>query len=130
MSSTENIQPRGELTLRTLAMPADTNANGDIFGGWIVSQMDLGASMVAKKRAKCRTVTIAIDKMIFKQPVNVGDTICVHCDLVTTGRTSMTINVQVWAIDYEISDQRRHVTEGVFTFVAIDDNGKPQAVDR
>ncbi|MBL4647609.1 MAG: acyl-CoA thioesterase [Gammaproteobacteria bacterium] len=121
-------QPRGELALRTLAMPRDTNANGDIFGGWIVSQMDLGASITAKNRAKCRTVTVAIDKMVFRQPVYVGDTLCCYTDLEKVGRTSMTINVQVWATG--IDEDRRLVTEGVFTFVAISSRGKAQPVDR
>jgi len=122
------MKMRGELCLSTLAMPADTNANGDIFGGWLVSQMDLAASILAKKFAKCRTVTIAIDKMIFKKPVHVGDVINVYCELIKIGRTSMTINVEVWAADYLVTDEFRQVTEGVFTFVAIDEDGKPEAI--
>ncbi len=126
----KNKQPQGELTLSTLAMPADTNANGDIFGGWLVSQMDLAAGILAKKRAKSRCATIAIDQMVFKKAVQIGDVICVYCDLIKVGRTSMTINVQVWAGDYERSDDLFHVTEGIFTFVALNCDGRPQAIDR
>ena len=121
-------QHRGELALRTMAMPADTNANGDVFGGWLVSQMDLGASIIAKRRAKCRTVTVSIDKMVFQKPVHVGDTVCCYGDLIKVGRTSMTINMEVWAVG--MGDERHKVTEGIFTFVAIDDDGNPQPVDR
>jgi len=124
----KNRQPKGELTIRTFAMPRDTNANGDIFGGWLVSQMDLGAAIAAKQRSKGRTATVAIDKMVFKRPVHVGDIICCHADIVKVGRTSMTINVEVWAVPQE--EQTRHiVTEGVFTFVAIDQHGHPRPID-
>lgn len=130
MAEKNTTQPKGELMLRTLAMPADTNANGDIFGGWIVSQMDLASNMLVRQIARCRSVTVAIDKMVFKEPVHVGDTICVYCDVAKTGRTSIAINVHVWAVDYERHDERRHVTEGVFTFVAIDEQGKPRPIKR
>lgn len=122
-------EPRGRLSLRTIAMPANTNANGDIFGGWLVSQMDLGAQIAAQRRAKSRVVTVSIDKLVFKTPVEVGDTICCYTDITRVGTTSMTINVQVWAINLNL-DQHHKVTEGVFTFVAIDSNGKPYPVDR
>jgi acyl-CoA thioesterase YciA len=122
---TDTTQPKGELMLRTLAMPADTNANGDIFGGWIVSQMDLAANMLVRKIARQKSVTVAIDKMVFKEPVHVGDTICVYCEVQKMGRTSIAVDVKVWAVDYERHNDRRHVTAGVFTFVVIDDNGRP-----
>jgi len=121
-------QPLGELTLRTLAMPADTNAHGDIFGGWIVSQMDLGGAILARQYAKSRVVTIAIDKMVFKQPVQVGETISVYGKVVRVGRTSIEINIQVWSINHECDEEHRHVTEGIFTFVAINEKGRPHRV--
>ena len=122
-------QPKGQLALRTIAMPANTNANGDIFGGWLVSQMDLGAQIVAQRRAHSRVVTVSIDKLVFKTPVEVGDTICCHADIVKVGKTSMVINMQVWSINLNQNEHQK-VTEGIFTFVAIDDLGKPQPVDR
>ncbi|MBB71461.1 MAG: acyl-CoA thioester hydrolase YciA [Legionellales bacterium] len=118
---------RGELVIRTLAMPKDTNANGDIFGGWLVSQMDLGGAILAKKVSHSRVVTAAIDQMSFLRPVNVGDTVCCYADLLETGRTSMKILIQAWSVPYN-SDERGKVTEGVFTFVAIDEDGKPRPV--
>ncbi len=122
-------RPKGELVIQTLAMPTNTNVNGDIFGGWIVSQMDIGASIIAKQRAKSRSATIAIDKMVFKQPVHVGDIVSCYGTLEKVGRTSMQIHMEVWAQGI-VDDEFRHVTEGVFTFVALDEQGKPQAVDR
>lgn len=126
----EKKQPLGDLALRTLAMPADTNAHGDIFGGWIVSQMDLAGGIIAKQRSRSRVVTIAIDKMVFKQPVQVGETISIYCAITKVGRTSIELNIQVWSINSESEHEHRHVTEGVFTFVAINDQGRPQAIDR
>jgi len=119
--------PRGEITIQTLAMPADTNANGDIFGGWILSQMDLAAGVLAKQVAKGRVVTIAINSMTFLKPVHVGDVVSCYADMIKVGKTSMTIAVEVWAQPYTFHEKYR-VTEGVFVFVAIDDNGKARAV--
>jgi acyl-CoA thioesterase YciA len=121
--------PTGELVLQTLAMPADANANGDIFGGWIMSQMDLGAGIAAKKRSHSRTATVAVDGMVFERPVHIGETVHVHANVVHVGRTSMKINIEVWAQCWE-SDQTWKVTEAIFTYVAIDAEGEPQAVDR
>lgn len=120
--------PRGEITIQTLAMPADTNANGDIFGGWLVSQMDLAAGVLAKKIAKGRVATVAINSMTFLHPVHVGDVVSCHADLVKTGNTSMTIAVEVWA-QPATTLGRYKVTEGSFVFVAIDDQGKPRKVE-
>lgn len=117
-------EPTGELAIRTLAMPADTNVNGDIFGGWVISYMDLAGLSIARKRAKCRVTTVAIDKMVFLAPVHVGDFICCYGKLLKVGRTSMTIQIETFASD-ELGGTRRCVTEGVFTYVAIDENGKP-----
>lgn len=120
-------EPKGELTIQTLAMPLSTNANGDIFGGWIVSQMDLAAGVLAKKLAHGRVATVAINSMTFLKPVHVGDVISCHVELLKQGRTSMTIGVEVWALPATQSD-RYQVTEGIFVFVAIDENRKPRQV--
>ena len=119
----------GELVIRTIAMPKDTNVNGDIFGGWLVSLMDLGASIAAKHRCKGRSTTVAIDTMVFHNPVHVGDTVCCYAKLIRVGRTSMTIKMEAWAVPME-DEQRNKVTEGIFTFVAIDDKGRPRPVDQ
>ncbi|HRD70727.1 MAG TPA: acyl-CoA thioester hydrolase YciA [Legionella sp.] len=121
--------PKGELTIQTLAMPVNTNANGDIFGGWIVSQMDLAAGVLAKRVAQGRVVTVAINSMTFLKPVHVGDVISCHVELIKQGNTSMTIRVEVWALPSTLHD-RYQVTEGIFVFVAIDDNGKPRQVPK
>lgn len=120
-------EPRGELTIQTLAMPLDTNANGDIFGGWIVSQMDLAAGVLAKRIAKGRVATVAIHSMMFLKPVHVGDVVSCHAELLKKGNTSMTIGIEVWALPATQSE-RYQVTEGTFIFVAIDDSGKPRQV--
>lgn len=121
--------PKGELTIQTLAMPASTNANGDIFGGWIVSQMDLAAGVLAKKLAHGRVATVAINSMTFLKPVHVGDVVSCHVELIKQGNTSMTIGVEVWALPSTQTD-RYQVTEGVFVFVAIDESGKPRQVPK
>lgn len=119
--------PRGVITIQTLAMPADTNPNGDIFGGWLVSQMDLAAGVLAKKTARGRVVTVAINSMTFLKPVHVGDIVSCHAELIKTGKTSLTIAVEVWAEPPTATGGYR-VTEGTFVFVAIDDDGKPRQV--
>jgi acyl-CoA thioesterase YciA len=117
-------KPTGELAIRTLAMPSDTNVNGDIFGGWVISYMDLAGLSIARKHAKCRVTTVAIDKMVFLSPVHVGDFICCYGKLLKVGRTSLTIHIETFATS-ELGEPRRRVTEGVFTYVAIDEKGKP-----
>jgi acyl-CoA thioesterase YciA len=117
-------QPKGELVIRTIAMPADTNPNGDIFGGWIMSQMDLGSGILAAKTAKTRVVTVAMEGMSFLEPVRVGDTVACYAWVEKIGRTSMTIPVEVWVERYMSGEQVR-VTHGVFTYVAVDSAGKP-----
>ena len=117
-----------ELTLRTVAMPADTNAAGDIFGGWVMSQMDMAAAVRANERCNGRTVTVAADAIVFRQPVKVGDTLCVYTAIDRVGRTSITVRIEVWA-RRRYSPQRDHVTEGRFTMVAVDASGAPRAVD-
>ena len=120
-------KPQGQLAIQTLAMPADTNANGDIFGGWLVSQMDLAAGVIAKQRAKGRVVTVAINSMSFHMPVQVGDLVCCYGELLKVGKSSMTIHVNVWSIG-QASFEQQLVTEGTFIYVAIDDSGKPRSV--
>ena len=121
--------PQGDLCIRTLAMPADTNANGDIFGGWLLSQMDLGGGVFASKIAKSPTVTVAIEAMNFRKPVFVGDLVSVHANLVRIGRTSVTVHLEAWVL------RRKEmlsilVTDGNFTYVSIDEDGHPQAIKR
>jgi len=116
-------EPFGELTLRTLAMPADTNPSGDIFGGWLMGQMDIAGGIAAGQRAEGRVATVAVDGFIFHKPVRVGDVVCCYTHVVDVGNTSLTILVQAWALRGRIADARVKVTEGVFTFVAIDLDG-------
>src|SRR4051794_18507172 len=121
--------PQGEVVIRTIAMPADANANGDIFGGWLMSQMDLGGAILARGTAHCRVTTVAIDAMSFLRPVNVGDVVTCYATVLGIGRTSMKVRVAAWVQRY--ADSTLHqVTEGTFTYVAIDDRGKPQPVKR
>lgn len=123
-------QPSGMLVLRTLAMPRDTNPSGDIFGGWILSQMDVAGGLMASEVSKGRVVTVSVDKMVFEKPVQMGDTICVHAELLRVGNSSMDIKLEVWARQlvgvYEA--ERELVTEGVFRYVALDEKGKPRKV--
>jgi acyl-CoA thioesterase YciA len=120
-------EPCGDLCTRTLAMPADTNQNGDIFGGWLLSQMDIGGGIFASKIAKSRTVTVAIDAMNFRKPVYVGDLVSVHATLVRIGKTSITVHLEAWVMRRK-EVQFILVTDGNFTYVAIDDQGHPQQV--
>jgi acyl-CoA thioesterase YciA len=122
-------EPQGELVIRTIAMPADTNPSGDIFGGWIMSQMDLGSGILASKTARSRVVTVAVDGMSFLQPVRVGDTIACYARVESIGRTSMKIPVEVWAQRYR-KRERILVTRAVFTYVAVDQAGRPIPVQR
>ena len=122
-------QPKGELVIQTIAMPKDTNPKGDIFGGWLMSQMDLGSGILASKTAQARVVTVATERMSFLQPVRVGDTVACYAWGERTGRTSTTISVEVWVTRY-ISAEQLRVTHGVFIYVAVDDAGKPIPVKR
>ena len=125
----DDDKPKGELVIRTIAMPKDTNPSGDIFGGWLMSQMDLGAGILAGKTAKARVVTVAMEGMSFLQPVWVGDTVDCYAWVERIGRTSMTIPVEVWVQRNRIGKQIR-VTRAVFTCVAVDEAGKPIPVQR
>ncbi len=121
--------PVGELALQTIAMPADANAEGDIFGGWLVSQMDLAGAVTANRLARGRVATVAIDSMVFLRPVAVGSVVSCHTRVLNIGRSSMTILVEVWAQHYSDAENRK-VTEGQFTFVAIDENRRTRVVPR
>lgn len=122
-------EPQGELMIRTLAMPAETNPSGDIFGGWLVSQMDLASSGLAHRVAHSRVVTVAIETMAFLFPVKVGDFVSCYANLLQVGNTSMKIQVQAWA-QKRTSGEMRKVTEGIFTFVAVNEKGKPIPVPK
>lgn len=118
-------QIKGDLVMRTIAMPSDTNANGDIFGGWLLSQMDLGGGIVAKSNSTSgRAVTVSIDSMSFLNPVKVGDMVSCYAELISHGRTSMKIQIEAWTYSY-ITREAKHVTSGIFTYVAIDEDGHP-----
>ncbi|OJH56822.1 acyl-CoA thioesterase, partial [Agrobacterium pusense] len=115
------------LTLRTLAMPADANPAGDIFGGWVMSQMDLAAFVRANDVAGGRTVTVAVNEIVFKKPVKIGDTLCVYTRIEKIGRTSVTLKIEAWTRRH-YRDSREKVTEAVFIMVAVDENGEPRPV--
>lgn len=116
-------------SLRTIAMPADANANGDIFGGWMLSQMDLAGSVIATQKAKTRVATVGVEAMNFHKPVFIGDEVSCYCKVDRIGRTSITIHVESWA-RARLGDVAQKVTEGKFTYVAIDENRRPVAVIR
>jgi acyl-CoA thioesterase YciA len=119
--------PRGELSLRTVAMPADTNPNGDIFGGWIMSLMDLAAGIAAGTRAKGRVATAAVSNLSFLQPVRVGDVVCVYTEITRTGRTSLTLGVEDYVLRRN-QGERVRVTAAEFVLVAVDDHGVPRVL--
>ena len=124
---TDDTNPRGALTVRISAMPADTNANGDIFGGWVLSRMDQAGGIAAIERSRGRAVTITVDAMKFIRPVRVGDVLEVYTTVESIGRTSMKIHVEAWARRFQTYIHEK-VTDANFTFVAIDDNGRPRPI--
>lgn len=125
MSKAGATGPKGEITLQTIAMPADANANGDIFGGWLMGQMDLGASVLARRRARGRVATVAVNGMEFHKPVWVGDVLAIHAEIAREGRSSMTIAIEAWVTRLPEGAHFR-VTQATFVFVAIDEAGKPR----
>jgi acyl-CoA thioesterase YciA len=127
MDTTPDSHPHGELAARHLAMPADTNPAGDIFGGWIMASMDGAAGMTTTRLTGGRTVTIAVSDMVFMQPVKVGDTVCFYTDVRHVGRTSIKLGVEVWVLRGGCGD-RIKVTQAEFTFVAVDDAGRPRQI--
>ena len=120
--------PKGELALRTLAMPADCNPKGDIFGGWIMALMDSAGKMSATPHAGGRVVTVSVSNMTFLQPVHVGDTVCCYTEVKRIGRTSITLEVEVWVLR-QGRGERIRVTEAEFTFVAIGEDGRPREIE-
>jgi acyl-CoA thioesterase YciA len=124
---TDDAKPKGTLTLRTMAMPADANPAGDIFGGWVMAQMDLASGISAAERTKGRVVTAAVKEMAFALPVKIGDTLSVYTDISRVGRTSITLSVEAWATRARYNNMER-VTAGTFIMVALDENGQPTPV--
>jgi acyl-CoA thioesterase YciA len=127
MNDTDPSAPAGTPTLRTLAMPGDANAAGDIFGGWVMAQMDLAAGIAAAERARGRVVTAAVNEMAFRSPVRIGDTLSIHAHVESVRRTSMVLYIEAWAQRY-LSEQTERVTFARFTMVALDGTGKPTAI--
>lgn len=123
----DEISSNGEPAIRAVAMPADANANGDIFGGWVLSQMDLAGGTVASQRSGGRCATVAIEAMAFHRPVFIGDLVSCFADIAKTGRTSITVKIDTYAAR-RLSGELVKVTEGTFIYVAIDDDGKPRAL--
>ena len=125
---------KGNLIIRTLAMPADTNPNGDIFGGWIMSQMDIAGGILAKETARSRIATVAVDGFKFHRPVKVGNVVCCYGRVLRIGTTSIAIELEVWVKNVldatEDESPRFKVTEAIFTYVAIDAEGNKQAIKR
>lgn len=126
------IPPTGDLILRTMAMPADTNANGDMFGGWTMSQMDIAGGILAKEYTKGRTVTVAVSSVVFFSPIKVGDIVCCYGDIIKTGNTSLTIKLEVWITpilrETENECPSFKVTAAEFTYVAVDRSGNKRAI--
>lgn len=120
-------KPKGDLALQTIAMPADTNANGDIFGGWLMAQMDLGASVVARTRSNGKVATVAVNAMTFHKPVHVGDLVTIYSELLKEGTTSMHVGVEAW-ITRLPEGIRLKVTEAKFVFVAVDGQGNKRTL--
>ena len=125
--ATDQTRPPGEPAIRTIAMPADTNPAGDIFGGWLMAQMDLAAGNVAARRARGRCATVSVESISFHEPVKVGDEVTVHAELASVGRTSMRFLVSAWRRARD-SEATRKVTQAEFTFVALDSDGRPRPV--
>lgn len=128
MESAERLPAGREPTLRVVPMPADANHAGDIFGGWIVSQVDIAGSIPAVRRAKGRVATVAVNSFVFKKPVLVGDVVSFYADIVRVGRTSITVNVEVYAQRRPHTEDVVKVTEATLTYVAVDDQRRPRVV--
>jgi acyl-CoA thioesterase YciA len=122
------FDPKGTLTLRTLAMPKDVNTAGDIFGGWVLSQMDIAGGIIAMERARGRVATVSINAMSFIAPVKVGDILCIYGEVTRMGNTSLAVDLEAYVLRGQ-GAERAKVTEGLFTFVALDEKGKPRAVE-
>jgi acyl-CoA thioesterase YciA len=119
-----------ELVLKVIPMPADCNVNGDIFGGWVMAQCDLAGSVIPARHAKGRMATVAVNEFIFKQPVRLGDILSFYSKLVRIGRTSVTVLVEVFAERFRAQGEYIKVTEATFTYVAIDNDGRPRPIEK
>ena len=129
MTQAPQSEPLGALTIRTLAMPADTNPAGDIFGGWVMSQMDIAGAIAAVERTQGRVVTVAVEGMTFIAPVKVGDVLCVYTTVERVGNTSITINIEAWARRNRL-DERVKVTDGRFVYVSLGEDGSKRPIGR
>ncbi len=125
----EEPLPNGELVLQTLALPKDTNSNGDVFGGWLMSQMDLAGAIAAREIARGRVTTVAVGSMAFLRPVPVGSAVGCYCEVLEIGRSSIKVLIEVWVKQYDKNAQQK-VTEGEFVYVAIDDSGRTRPVPK
>lgn len=123
----KNPLPNGELVLQTLALPRDTNSNGDVFGGWLMSQMDLAGAIAAREVAKGRVTTVSVGEMAFLRPVPVGGTVSCHCEILSVGRSSIKCFIEVWVKQYD-RESLQKVTESEFVYVAIDDAGRTRPI--
>jgi acyl-CoA thioesterase YciA len=119
-----------ELVLKVIPLPGDSNANGDIFGGWVMAQVDLAGSVLPARHAKGRMATVAVKEFIFKQPVRVGDILSFFAEVTHIGRTSITVDVEVYAERFNAQGQYVRVTEAILTYVAIDDKGRPRPLPK
>ena len=119
-----------ELVLKVIPMPADCNVNGDIFGGWVMAQVDLAGSVIPARYAKGRQATVAVNEFVFKQPVRLGDILSFYASLVRIGRTSITVKVEVFAERFRAQGEYIKVTEATLTYVAIDENGRPRPIEK
>lgn len=129
MMIVDSTEPDGALTIRTIAMPADTNPAGDIFGGWVMSQMDLAGAIAAVERVRGRVVTVAVEAMTFIAPVKVGDVLCVYTKVDRVGTTSITIALEAWVRRNKLDD-RQKVTEARFVYVSLDENGQKRPIPK
>jgi len=118
-----------ELVLKGIPMPGDVNANGDIFGGWVMAQCDLAGSVIPARYTQGRMATVAVNEFVFKQPVRIGDILSFYSKLVRVGRTSVTVMVEVFAERFQAQGAYVKVTQATFTYVAIDDNGRPRPIE-
>lgn len=121
----EDLPPEGDITIRTVAMPADLNPAGDVFGGWLMAQMDIAGGIAARRLAEGRVVTVAVDAMQFHRPMHVGDELSCYCSIHRVGRTSVAIRIQAWVVRLATPAFEK-VTEGLFTYVAVDSDGRPR----
>jgi acyl-CoA thioesterase YciA len=129
-STLKSLPADMELVLKVIPMPADVNANGDIFGGWVMAQCDLAGSVIPARYAKGRMATVAVNEFVFKQPVRLGDILSFYSKLVKIGRTSITVTVEVFAERFKAQGEYLKVTQATFTYVAIDDHGRPREIAR